>query len=194
MSAAATNRWCWHSVSAACDSVRPRRFECPTSIFCDAVLNCAATPSKWAVGSLKNHKTRSVALPAFVMDELARTCAGKDRNELLWPSPRGGYMSGPSLWKTSWLAMAVGRCRKADPTFPRVTPHDLRHTAASLAICAGANPEVVQRMLGHASAAMTLDVYADLFESDLESVAENVAKLWPRVGKPHTRSTPESAS
>jgi integrase len=54
-------------------------------------------------------------------------------------------------------------------------------TAASLAIHAGANPKVVQRMLGHASAAMTLDVYADLFDSDLESVADNVAKLWPNV-------------
>jgi integrase len=75
----------------------------------------------------------------------------------------------------SWLAMAVERCRKADPTFRRVTPHDLRHTAASLAISAGANPKVVQRILGHAIAAMTLDVHADLFESDLESVAENVA-------------------
>ena len=34
-------------------------------------------------------------------------------------------------------------------------------------------------MLGHASAAMTLDVYADLFESDLDAVAdrlENVAQ------------------
>jgi integrase len=74
----------------------------------------------------------------------------------------------------------VTRCQKADPTFPRVTAHDLRHTAASLAISAGANPKFVQRMLGHASAAMTLDVYADLFESDLDSVAENVAKLWPQ--------------
>ncbi len=35
-------------------------------------------------------------------------------------------------------------------------------------------------MLGHASAAMTLDVYADLFDSDLDSVADNVAKLWPK--------------
>ena len=41
-------------------------------------------------------------------------------------------------------------------------------------------PKVVERMLGHASAAMTLDVYADLFESDLDSVAENVGKLWAR--------------
>jgi hypothetical protein len=35
-------------------------------------------------------------------------------------------------------------------------------------------------MLGHTSAAMTLDVYADLFDSDLDAVAENVAKMWSR--------------
>ena len=73
------------------------------------------------------------------------------------------------------------RCQKADPTFPRVTAHEaFRHTAASLAISAGANPKVVQRMLGRADTAMTLDVYADLFESDLDSAAESVAKMWPR--------------
>jgi integrase len=54
---------------------------------------------------------------------------------------------------------------------PRLTPHDLRHTAASLAISAGANVKAVQRMLGHASAAMTLDTYADLFDEDLDAVA-----------------------
>ena len=32
--------------------------------------------------------------------------------------------------------------------------------------------KAVQRMLGHASAAMTLDVYADLFEDDLDAVAD----------------------
>ncbi|HXL62374.1 MAG TPA: tyrosine-type recombinase/integrase [Mycobacterium sp.] len=74
----------------------------------------------------------------------------------------------------------MARRRKADPTFPRITAHDLRHTAASLAVSSGANVKAVQRMLGHASAAMTLDVYADLFESDLAAVAENVAKMWPR--------------
>jgi len=47
----------------------------------------------------------------------------------------------------------------------------LRHTAASLAVSAGANVKAVQRMLGHASAAMTLDLYADLFDDDLEAVA-----------------------
>jgi integrase len=38
----------------------------------------------------------------------------------------------------------------------------------------------VQRMLGHKSAAMTLDVYADLFDDDLDSVAENMAVMWAR--------------
>lgn len=55
--------------------------------------------------------------------------------------------------------------------------------------------EVLQGQISWTDIApMTLDVYADLFESDLESVAENVAKMWPRVGQPHTRSVPESAS
>ncbi len=35
-------------------------------------------------------------------------------------------------------------------------------------------------MLGHLCAAMTLDVYADLFDSDLTSVAESVGKMWAR--------------
>ncbi|KXP08447.1 hypothetical protein AXK57_16100 [Tsukamurella pulmonis] len=55
---------------------------------------------------------------------------------------------------------------------PRVTAHDLRHTAASLAVQAGAHVKAVQAMLGHKSAAMTLDVYADLFDEDLDVVAE----------------------
>lgn len=80
----------------------------------------------------------------------------------------------------SWLSGAVGRCQKADPTFPKITAHALRHTAASLAISAGANLKVVQRMLGHASAAMTPDIYADLFDDDLTAVAD---RLDESVGK-----------
>jgi integrase len=51
-------------------------------------------------------------------------------------------------------------------------PHDLRHAVASLAVSAGANLKAVQKMLGHASAAMTLDTYADLFDTDAEAVAD----------------------
>jgi hypothetical protein len=37
---------------------------------------------------------------------------------------------------------------------------------------AGANVKAVQTMLGHKSAALTLDTYADLFPDDLEAVAD----------------------
>ena len=69
--------------------------------------------------------------------------------------------------------------------FPRVRPHDLRHTAASLAASVGANVKAVQRMLGHASAAMALDVSADLFEDDLDAVATalNHGAITQGVGK-----------
>ena len=73
---------------------------------------------------------------------------------------------------------AVDKLRGLDedgnPTtdWPRPTLHDLRHTAASLAISAGANVKAVQLMLGHKSAALMLDTYADLFPDDLEAVAD----------------------
>src|SRR3954471_11858086 len=73
-----------------------------------------------------------------------------------------------------------------------VTPYDLPHTAASLAVASGATVKSVQRMLGHASAAMTLDVYAGPFDDDFsdltarmdaaaQEAAENrVGVLWAR--------------
>lgn len=62
-----------------------------------------------------------------------------------------------------------------------LTPHDLRHTEASLAIASGANVKVVQRMLGHASAAVTLDMDAGLFGDDLDGVADALDGLVPQT-------------
>lgn len=55
--------------------------------------------------------------------------------------------------------------------FDALTLHDLRHTAASLAISAGASVKAVQRLLGHESAVLTMNTYAGLFDSDLETLA-----------------------
>ena len=141
--------------------------------------NAVQVGSQFVVGSLKSNKNRTVVLPGFVLTALAQTAEGKDRDDLLWPSSSGGYLGPPSSTE-SWLSGAVSRCQKTDPSFPRVTAHSLRHTAATLAVSSGANPKVIQRMLGHASAAMTLDVYADVFESDLDEVAVTVSKMCPR--------------
>src|ERR1700722_20521421 len=55
------------------------------------------------------------------------------------------------------LRRAVRRPRR--PGVPGFRVHDLRHTAASIWLAAGADPKVVQRVLGHACAAMTMDLY-----------------------------------
>lgn len=51
---------------------------------------------------------------------------------------------------------------------------------------AGANVKAVQQMLGHASAAMTLDTYAGLFGDDLDAVADRLDA--GRTAAAHTRS------
>jgi len=108
--------------------------------------NAVAVGARTHVGTLKSGRSRAVALPAFVVDELAVTCVGKGRDELIWPAADGGYLAPPT--NKSWLSGAVQRCQKSDPKFPRIAAHALRHTAASLAVSAGANVKVVQRMLG----------------------------------------------
>ena len=49
--------------------------------------------------------------------------------------------------------------------------HDLRHTAASLAIRAGGSIKSLQRQLGHASATLTLDRYGHLFPDELDALS-----------------------
>lgn len=119
------------------------------------------------VGSPKTHELRSVGFPAFLALPLAKLCEGKPRDALVFG---GGldYLQRPrtSGASRSWFVRALD-----DAGLERMTIHDLRHTAASLAIASGANVKAVQRMLGHASAAMTLDVYADLFDDDVDAVS-----------------------
>ena len=79
--------------------------------------NAVAVGGRVVVGTLKTGEARTVPMPGFVVDELAATCAGKPRDELIWATAAGGYLSPPS--GGSWLDRAVTRCRQADPTFPR---------------------------------------------------------------------------
>ncbi|ODQ90263.1 hypothetical protein BHQ17_17525 [Mycolicibacterium holsaticum] len=55
-----------------------------------------------------------------------------------------------------------------------ITPHDLWHTCASLAVSSGANVLAVSRMLGHKDPSVTMRIYADLFDSELDAVAVNL--------------------
>jgi integrase len=137
------------------------------------------------VGTPKPHERRSVPFPAFLQPRLASATAGRAADDLVFPDQYGHHLITPTIKYNSWwdkALVAVG--------LPPMTIHDLRHTAASLAVSSGANVKAVQKLLGHKSAAMTLDTYADLFDDDLDDVADrlnqvvadsNVAKLWPQT-------------
>lgn len=53
----------------------------------------------------------------------------------------------------------------------RITPHECRHTFASIAIAAGVNIKAVQTFMGHASITMTLDLYGHLLPGSEEEAA-----------------------
>ncbi|CAN5237852.1 hypothetical protein BH09ACT1_BH09ACT1_06810 [soil metagenome] len=147
----------------------------------NVTVNAVEVGSNIEVGTPKTHKKRSVPFPASLAIPLAAQCEGKSRDDLVFTGP-GGSFQRRSHNAHGWFQTAV-----AAANVPSMTPHDLRHTAASLAISSGANVKAVQRMLGHASASMTLDVYSDLFDDDLDAVAGRldeglantvVGKMW----------------
>lgn len=117
-------------------------------------------------GSPKNHQARTVPVPRFLVPELADRIRGRDPGDFVFSAPHGGVLRLSNFRRTVFepAARAIGR--------PDVTPHTLRHTAASLAIAAGANVKVIQTMLGHKSATMTLDLYGHLFADQLDEVSD----------------------
>ena len=116
----------------------------------------------------KDDEVRQVPLPGFLVDVLAARCEGRGQGELLFPAPRGGPLRVRNMRRDWFDAAAV------EAGVPGLTPHELRHTAASLAVSAGASVLALQRMLGHSKPSVTLDVYADLFDDDLDRLAETM--------------------
>lgn len=86
-----------------------------------------STPKSW--------ERRSVPFPAALVTELAGLMIGKERDELVFTDQRGGVLRN-SNWRARVFRAAVVKCQAEDNAFPTVTPHDLRHTAASLAVSA----------------------------------------------------------
>jgi integrase len=117
-------------------------------------------------GPTKGHERREVPLPRFLVDDLARHVAGRKSDDLVFTGQRGAVMRSGTFRRAalSGAAEALG--------IPGFHPHALRHTAASLAIASGADVKVVQQMLGHKSATMTLDQYGHLFGDRLDVVAD----------------------
>ena len=136
-------------------------------------------------GTPKTHERREVPIPRFLVDELAGHVGGKSRDDLVFAGAKGGAFR-IRVFRRSYFDAAADRIGVGG-----MTPHELRHTAASLAIAAGADVKLVQQMLGHKAAVMTLDLYGHLFPDRLDEVADAldvaaraalVARALPRPG------------
>lgn len=143
----------------------------------------AEVRGKLVEGTPKNHQVRWVPVPRFLIEDLTRHIAGRGLEQLVFTSPTGAPLRNTNFRGRVFLP-ATKACG-----LEGLTPHDVRHTAASLAIAAGANVKAVHRMLGHASAAMTLDVYAGLFGDDLDAVAERLDQAVRGRGADQVRTT-----
>lgn len=131
----------------------------------------------------KTYEARSIMYPTALDDILRSRCEGRGEGALLFEAPdKPGEMIreyGGSADDDGWLTTAMQRAGLSG----HLTIHDLRHTAASLMVKSGANVKAVQRQLGHSSAAMTLDIYADLFDDDLDALAVRMGELLKNVPK-----------
>lgn len=154
--------------------------------------NVVEVDGELVVNTPKSDKWRQVVYPAILDDDMRSLVDGRKPDDILFEQSGSGFLRrthGPKS-SSSWFYWA----KKHADIDNELTVHDLRHTAASLMVRAGANVKAVQRQLGHTSAAMTLDVYADLFDDDLDAVGEAVnAMLLENVGKMWAKETSEAA-
>lgn len=126
---------------------------------------------KVVAGTPKSHATRWMPFPSVLFQPLRERLQGYSPRDLLITSPQGDVLRSGNFAKRV-LRPAAARAGVAD-----LRIHNLCHTAASLAISAGANVKALQRMLGHESASLTLDTYGALFEDDLSSVSSALDSL-----------------
>lgn len=118
----------------------------------------------------KTGEHRTVPLPKFLCKVLAEHVAQYPSAEGWLFSPRDGGPMRHSNFQSRHFKPGL----KTAGLDPSTRIHDLRHSAASIAIARGANVKEVQQMLGHASATVTLDTYSHVFPSLAENLRDRM--------------------
>lgn len=125
---------------------------------------------KPTLGPPKNGKSRTVGVPRFLVKELSALTANAAPSDPVFRTKTGVRINLHN-WRSRPWSDAVEGAGLGDLG---LTPHKLRHTAASLAIAAGADVKVIQNMLGHADATETLNTYGHLWPDRLDEVTERI--------------------
>jgi Phage integrase family len=88
---------------------------------------------------------------------------------LVFPSPNGSPLDPSNFHRRVWDPLLK------TARLPHGRFHALRHSFASALITDNQSPKLVQTLLGHYSAAFTMDVYSDLWPTALEGIGERIA-------------------
>lgn len=118
----------------------------------------------------KSGKSRDVPIPAELLERLVPLLETAGPDGLLFTAPLGGPVRY-SNWRSTSFNKAVKTAGLVN-----VTPHDLRHTFASLWQRAGFSIKALQMALGHATITLTMDTYGGLFESDMDEFGARFAE------------------
>jgi integrase len=114
------------------------------------------------VDALKWHRTRQAA-------EKITAGSGYTDHSFVFTSPAGEPLEGTAVYKYLWRP-TVQRLG-----LPKVRLHDLRHSAATLWLEAGLPLKLAQELLGHASMAITADVYSHILAAYRREAADVLA-------------------
>jgi integrase len=124
-------------------------------------LQVRRTMSEARVGRIeeetKNGKGRRIELSEKAVEALRshrRQQVGVKDSEYIFPSTTGTPTNSSNLMYRS-LKPTLKRAG-----LPQIRFHDLRHTCATIRFMKGQHPKRVQELLGHASIAMTMDIYS----------------------------------
>lgn len=141
------------------------------------------------LGKPKSKKSRrTIVFGQSVADALRPLIAGRGADEFVFTNTRGGPVRRSNFVDQAWAPgrHAVGhdgpRIVKPKRGRSRIvwalgvgkhpTPHDARHTYASLQIARGKSLAFIQRQLGHESITTTIDLYGHLQTEDLRTLAD----------------------
>ncbi|MGQ7313416.1 tyrosine-type recombinase/integrase [Microbacterium arabinogalactanolyticum] len=127
------------------------------------------------LGPVKTWEKRWLPLAEHVVDGLKNITKDRDPEDFVFVTVRGAAVDGGNWYNRVWL-----KARRVVAAASDYSVHDLRHVAATNAIAAGADPKLVQQMLGHKDATETLNTYSHLWP---DRVAEVIAKVEKRRKK-----------
>jgi len=138
---------------------------------------------KFGIGDTKTYSsTRKITLnyktltllrvhQAKQLEQVLDLAGYYENNSLIFPSVTGSYMNPSNLRNRSFNKILK------DAGLSHRTPHQLRHSFASLLLMQGASPLRVSGYLGHADMSITLKTYGHYIPAEDTSLADGIESL-----------------